>query len=194
MTTLQRPLATAAALIAGVLTAFSIAACAGSSAARTKEAADVFSPPASRAHKTYAVRINRGFIARVNAVCARANAATRAAHGAFPFPNFDPLHPDPATLPKVGAYFASSQSISDRVPGQLKQLGRPHTGRITWDDLLSLAARHQQIADRQIKAAEASDIAGFVATVKQVHATDVSIEHLALMAGFRKSSPCGTYY
>jgi hypothetical protein len=191
MTTLQRPLAIIAALIAGVLSAIAIAAGAGNSAVHITESAYVSSPPASSAH---IVRINPSFVARVNGVCARANAAIQAAHGAFPFPNFDPLHPDPATLPKVGAFFARSQSISDRVPARLEKLGKPRTGRITWNDLLRLAKRFQHIADRQIKAAQAADIPGFVATVRQLRATDTRIKHLGLKAGFQKSSPCSTYY
>jgi hypothetical protein len=45
--------------------------------------------------------IPSAFIAKVDAVCADAVPP----RGQFPFQNFDPMHPDPGLLPKVGAFF-----------------------------------------------------------------------------------------
>jgi hypothetical protein len=194
MSSIQRQLASAGALLGGVLTALAIAACAGSSAAHTTQTASIANAPASLASFSHVAQIDQLFITRVNRVCTLANADTQAAHGTFPFDDFDPLHPDSATLPKVGAFFARSQSITDRVPGQLERLGKPLAGTKTWRYLLWLAKRSRRIEDRQIKAALAGDIPGFVATVRQQQANSTSIKNLALMAGFRKSSPCGAYY
>jgi hypothetical protein len=131
-------------------------------------------------------KIDSAFVARADAVCARASkGAVR-----FPYRNFDPLHPDVKLLPKVGAFFAKRQAIADAVPKQLRQLGPPATGRALWTQMLTLATRDRAVADRQIKAAEASDGRGFVATVNAVSQTSNQLGHLAVAAGFSSSSPC----
>jgi hypothetical protein len=132
------------------------------------------------------IKLDSGFIARVNAVCARASV------GAVPFPytNFDPVHPNVRLLPKVGAFFAKRQAIADAIPGQLRALGQPATGQATWAQILPLTVRDRAIADRQIKAAEASDVPGFIATVNEITTVSNQLGRLAQQAGFTTSSPC----
>jgi hypothetical protein len=131
-------------------------------------------------------KIDPAFIARVDAVCARASKG-----GApFPYKNFNPEKPDVKLLPKVGAFFAKRQAIADAVPKQLRALGAPTTGQATWSQMLALATRSRAIADRQIKAAEASDVPGFVATVRAVGQVDNQLGRVANEAGFSNTSPC----
>src|SRR5690242_10410540 len=68
------------------------------------------------------VTIPAAFIAKVDAVCA--NGVQRLnAHGKFPYQQFDPLHPNTALLPKVGAFFRPNIAIDQSVVTQLKALG-----------------------------------------------------------------------
>src|SRR5205807_2637539 len=105
-------------LIAAVLAAAVLSAC-GSS----KKSATTSTP--STATTVGATKFDAPFIARVDAVCARAAAGARP----FPYPNFNPTRPDVKTLPKVGAFFARQQAVADAVPKQLRQLGSPTTGQ-----------------------------------------------------------------
>jgi hypothetical protein len=142
--------------------------------------------PTQTATTASPAKIDPAFIARVNAVCAAAS------KGATPFPyrNFNPIQPDVKLLPKVGAFFAKRQKIADAVPGQLRHLGHPASGQSTWARMLVLTARDRAIADRQIKAAEASDARAFVATVTEVSGVSSQLAQLARAAGFSSSSPC----
>ena len=131
-------------------------------------------------------KIDPAFIARVDAVCGRfAKAAPQ-----FPYPTFDPLHPDVKLLPKVGAFFAKQQPKADAVPKQLAALGPPATGQATWSQMLALGTRSRVVADQQIKAAEASNTRAFVATVNSVQQISTQLGNLADKAGFSISSPC----
>jgi hypothetical protein len=56
--------------------------------------------------------------------------------------------------------------------------------------MLTLATRSRAIADRQIKAAEASDAPGFVATVNAIRRTSDQLGRRAQQAGFSSTSPC----
>jgi hypothetical protein len=40
--------------------------------------------------------------------------------GFFPFQNFDPLHPDPKLLPKVGAFFRPNVATEQMIETQLR--------------------------------------------------------------------------
>jgi hypothetical protein len=56
--------------------------------------------------------------------------------------------------------------------------------------MVALARRDRAIADRQIKAAEASNVTEFVATVKAVGGISMQLRQLADAAGIPASSPC----
>lgn len=168
-----------------VLLAVAIAGCGGSSnsSATSRTTASIAEPSASS-------RLDAAFISRASAVCTRANVATEKAHGKFPYAKFDPLHPDPKLLPKVGAFFASSQAIADRVPGELQALGDPQQNAASWHRTLALARQSRAIADRQVAAAQASDAPAFVATVREIESVDMKLGRSAIAAGFAEHSPC----
>jgi hypothetical protein len=172
-----------------LLLAACIAGCGGSSnsTATSRTTASIPEPSASS-------RLDAAFIARADAVCARANAAIEKAHGKFPYSTFDPLHPDPKLLPKVGAFFASSQAIADRVPGELQALGDPQRNAALWHQMLALSRQSRAIAHRQVAAAQASNAPAFVATVQAIESESMNLGRLAITAGFAERSPCGQVF
>jgi hypothetical protein len=170
-------------LIAALLAATVLAACGSSKKGAT-------STTTSTATTLGATKIDPSFIARVDAICASAAASSKP----FPYPNFNPGRPDVKTLPKVGAFFARQQAVADALPKQLRQLGSPTTGQAIWSRMLALATQDRVIADRQIKAAKASDVAGFVATLQPVTTVSQQLQALARQAGFPSSSPCGKVF
>jgi hypothetical protein len=146
-------------------------------------------PVTSIPSPTPATALDAAFIAKANAICVRAKRALDA-KGQFPYHSFDPLHPDVKLLPKVGAFFAARRAIGDRVPAELRALGTPKKAAGQWSQIVALSKQDRAIADRQIKAAEASDAPAFVATVNAIAATDQRLGKLALGSGFGQSSPC----
>jgi hypothetical protein len=174
-----------------VLAAVGISACGssgGTTSSGTVPAQTATHPTISIASPSAATALDPSFVARADAVCASAKSRIDA-HGPFPYGNFDALHPDVKLLPKIGAFFAQVQSTSDRVPVELRQLGSPQKAQTLWHKMLALAKEDRAIADRQIAAAKASDVTGFVATVNAVHVTDMQLQKLAHEGGFA-NSPC----
>jgi hypothetical protein len=175
---------------ASVVLLLGVTACGSSNkSGSAATAASSTAPPAVSTPATAANKLEASFVARVNAVCARAKAAI-GAHGKFPYPTFDPLHPDVTLLPKVGAFFAATQATGDRVPRELRNLGNPRTGQGEWTQLVALATQSRLIADRQIAAAKASDVPAFVATVHAVQANETSLGQVGSVSGFNSASPC----
>jgi hypothetical protein len=177
---------------AAVLAAVSLSACGSSgktTSAATAPAQTTTHPTTSIASPTTATALEPAFIVRADAICARAKARIDT-HGPFPYQTFDPLHPDVKLLPKIGGFFAQNQSIADRVPIELRQLGSPQKAQALWREILALAKQSREIADRQITAAKGSDATRFVATVNEVQATNMRLQKLGLEGGFPGSSPC----
>ena len=175
-----------------VVLALGVAACGSSkrSNSATTAASSTSPPPAVSIPSTVATTLDPSFIARANAICARAKAAIDA-HGRFPYPSFDPLHPNPQLLPTIGAFFAANQPITERTLGELRGLGSPRRAQSQWTQLLALAKQDRVIADRQIVAAKAANVPAFVATVNAAHTSGPQLGKLGLTIGFTASSPCG---
>lgn len=179
-------------ILASVALAVGISAC-GSS---TKSSSVTASPVQTLTQRTTSTPsptpegpLDAAFIARANRVCARARSRL-AERGQFPYRTFNPLHPDITLLPKVAAFFAATRSVSDRLPIELRDLGIPRKAAGLWGQVILLAQQGRSIADRQIKAAEASNAAEFVATVIGVEAIGGQLGQKAITAGFAGSSPC----
>ena len=71
--------------------------------------------------------VNAGFVAHADQICTRASRQL-AALPPFPFPNFDPLHPDPRLLAQVGAFFTGPgdpRPIFQTLNTRLRALGKP---------------------------------------------------------------------
>jgi hypothetical protein len=97
-------------------------------------------------------------------------------------------------LPRVGAFFASSQAIADGVPGRLRALGDPLQDAAQWHDMLALARQSRTIADSQVAAAQASNTTAFVATVHEIESVDTNLSRLAITSGFAEHSPCSQVF
>jgi hypothetical protein len=187
------------AVIASVLAAVGISACGSSGKSSSVASAPpqtTTAPPQTTTHPLASTPspspttvFEASFIARANAVCERAKSII-AAHGQFPYPNFDPLHPELKLLQKLGAFLAATQPVGDRVPIELHDLGTPRESPTLWTGIVNLAKRYRTIADRQIKAAEASNVSAFVATVNEAFATDKQLTQLTSVGGLPPSSPC----
>jgi hypothetical protein len=183
-----RRLVEAASIVAAavvLLLVACIAGCGGSSnsTATSRTTASIPEPSGSS-------RLDAAFVARANAVCVRANVATEKAHGKFPYSSFDPLHPDAKLLPRVGAFFASSQAIADRVPAELQALGDPQRNAALWHQMLVLSRQSRGIAHRQVAAAQTSNALAFVTTVRAIESVDMNLGRMAITAGFAERSPC----
>ena len=111
---------------------------------------------------------NEVFIGRANRACRASDARARRL-GGFPFPSFDPFHPDPALLPKVGRFFdvPARHRLPRALLRTLQRLGGPPASGRAWRGVLQ--ARRAVIAneDAQIKAALAGEGPAFVRTVYQ---------------------------
>jgi hypothetical protein len=178
-------------IVAGVvlLPVACVAGCGGSSSSNVTSLTTTATPAPSASSP-----LDAAFIARANAICVRAIVAAEKAHGKFPYSNFEPLRPDPKLLPKVGAFFASSQAIADRVPGELQALGDPQQSVALWHQLLALTRQSRAVAHRQVAAAQASNAPAFVASVHEIESGDMNLRRLAITAGFAERSPCGQVF
>jgi hypothetical protein len=173
-----------------VAVAVGIAACGSSSKTSSSTAtAPGGHPTASIATPTPATAPKPTFVAQVNSICARAVPRLNA-KGKFPYPNFDPLHPNVKLLPKVGAFIASVQALDARVPEQLARLGNPGNRQAEWQQILVLANSLRTGAGRQIRAARASNARTFVAATREVESIEMRLQKLALEVGLKSSSPC----
>jgi hypothetical protein len=111
---------------------------------------------------------NARFIRRANAACRAIKAKAKSLPG-FPFPSFDPFHPDQTLLPQVARFF--DQPARRRLPlallRQLENLAQPPTNWRAWRNVLT--ARHGLIMNEtaQIKAALADNASAFVRTIYQ---------------------------
>jgi hypothetical protein len=172
-----------AAIWLAMLAAVTLAACGGGN----DESA------ASTATTAAGAKIAPAFLAKVDAVCARANKRF-AANGQFPFQSFDPLHPDSKVLPKVGEFFRPNIATERMVENQLRALGEPATGVPQWNAIRTHAIASEANAIKQVHAALASDVTGFVATVKEADRLHGQVDAEAQAAGFAASSPCAKVF
>ena len=144
---------------------------------------------ASNTTTAASAKIAPAFLAKVDAVCAKASKRF-AANGQFPFQNFDPLHPDPERLPKVGAFFKPNIATERMVQNQLRALGEPETGAPLWKAIRTHVIASEANAIKQVHVALASDVTRFVATVNEANRLHAQVDNEAQAAGFTSSSPC----
>jgi len=140
-------------------------------------------------------KLDPPFIAKANTVCKSVSASFRQVLGkTFPYPNFNPEKPDPVTLRLVGAHFHKALSIYKAVPGELKALGEPTTGRQLWLELRGLADEDETLAIEQQADALAGNAKAFVANVNAVNKLQSKIDSTGAAAGFAASSACASTF
>jgi len=138
--------------------------------------------------------ITPAFIAKVNTYCSAEEASFNKVLGKFPYPNFNPNHPDVKTMRLVGKHFEKALSLRHAIPAQLKALGEPQVGQSQWDELRLLATQSDDTALTQIRVALAGNVKGFIATVNQTGSIHNELVKEAQKDGFAKSSPCGEVF
>jgi hypothetical protein len=111
---------------------------------------------------------NAHFIRRANAACSAIQTKASRLPG-FPFPNFDPFHPDPNLLRQVGRFF--DQPARRQLPlallSRLQVLGPPAASRTAWRNVLTARRGLLKNEADQIRAALADDAPAFVRTVSK---------------------------
>jgi len=91
--------------------------------------------------------------------------ASKAPQKRFPYPDFNPMKPDVAKLPAIGAFYtANGWPVAHMLQTQLHALGEPDSGRKVWDRFLAQFDRYIATYRQQIETARKSDAKGFTAT------------------------------
>jgi hypothetical protein len=145
------------ALFAGAL----IAGCGGSSHKATSAPASTSTPGAGN------TGLDPAFRKRANLVCTRIQEAFRKLPP-FPYPSFDPTHPDVSKLPAIARYFASgSLPLSQSAGRALRALGQPARGQSAWQQFISVQQAKVVTFEHQVASARRSDATAFTATVYQ---------------------------
>jgi hypothetical protein len=109
------------------------------------------------------------FVTRAERYCQRGNADIHRLPS-FPFQNFDPLHPDPQVLPKVGKFFTGPGNevpIAQRLVRQLRSLGTPPARKRAWMQVLATFQVFIAVIDREATTALRGDADGWVKAVRE---------------------------
>jgi len=109
---------------------------------------------------------NTAFIRRADAACN----ATEVIGGKlpdFPYPTFDPFHPDKNVLPQVGRFFdqPTRRHLPEELLTELEKLGQPPSNSGAWQDVLEARRAVLKTETSQINAALAGNTSAFVRTV-----------------------------
>jgi hypothetical protein len=119
--------------------------------------------------------VSASAVAQIDAVCGDWKAQLDA-RGRLNVPGFDPENPDPALLPQVGAHFAAALPIGAAAIEQIKAIDAPPDEQADVDRLVAALEAQQANAQRQVDAATAADLNGFVPTLA---ATDALMQDIA---------------
>jgi hypothetical protein len=114
---------------------------------------------------------NNRFRAHADALCT-ATAKQLAALPRFPFTNFDPLHPDPKLLPKVGRFFTGPGDPRPLLRGlntHLRALGQPPADRNAWTHVLAAQIAGLAVRTAQDNAALTANASAFVKSLGDVN-------------------------
>ena len=112
--------------------------------------------------------VDARLIVHADQICTRASRQL-AALPPFPLSNFDPLHPDPALLPQVGAFFTGPgdpRPIFQTLNTRLRALDQPPAGRGWWARMLHARGAELAVINEQDRAALAGDAPAFVRSVR----------------------------
>ena len=131
------------------------------------------------------------FVSTANAICAKA-VAKHDGHP-FPVPNFNPLQPRAQDLPAVGKYLAQYGDAS-ATAARLDTLSAPPRHHADWEKLRLLIDQSAANAQRQIAAAERSDVTGFEQTVTIARSLGNQINQIGPNPGFTSSSACSAVF
>ena len=125
--------------------------------------------------------------AQIDAVCADWKAQLDA-RGPLNVEGFDPESPDPALLPAVGTHFGAGLPFGAAAIDQIKAIEVPADQEADVDRLVAALEAQQANAQRQVEAATAADLNGFVPTLANADALTDEVESAAQTLG---ANHCG---
>ncbi len=100
------------------------------------------------------------FKAKADIACQAVGAELRQ-QGAFPFPDFDPDHPDASRFPQIASYEAQTVAAEKEWQTRMHEIGTPKTGGATWLKLLQAIDLAVGYTVAQQQAAAKGDAAAF---------------------------------
>jgi len=99
----------------------------------------------------------------------------------FPFPTFDPLHPEVSKLPAIARFFESgSLPAYQKLLAKLKKVKPPAAEKQKYEQFVNQVDALVANLKRQIASAKSSDAKGFIATVKAAGGTGLPDAESAL--------------
>ena len=168
-------------IAAGILL-LSMSAC-GSSGKSATSPTTTTAPSASQS-----TQVDAAFKAKAAAVCKAAGDKLRA-QGSFPFPNFDPEHPDASELPAIATYEAKTVATERSWQTQLRALGQPSSGASAWMGFLArIDTAVNETAAQQAAAQHGNSIA-FTQTFHELSSSGLSNSQLAASVGLAACDP-----
>ncbi len=138
-----------------------------------------FPPPA---------KVDSAFKAKVAPLCTAANTALKA-QGAFPYPAFDPSHPDVADLPGIAGYEAKTVATEKSWQSQLEALGKPSAGSLRWKRYLAAVNHTVKETVAQQAAAQSGAAATFTTTYKALSSEQKADAKAAQRLGLPSCDP-----
>ena len=169
---------TALAAIAAVATA--LGACGGGSDSSSSTSTSSESSGTGTPVGPDAALENSPFGKRVTSVCFLGTQALGSLPR-FPFPGFDPLHPEVSKLPAIARYFENgSLPAYQKLIAELKKVNPPAAEKQKYEEFVHQLELLVANLQRQTAAAKSSDVKGFIATVKTAGGTGLPNAESAL--------------
>ena len=169
--------------IATAIVLLSISACGSSSKSGAKSTTTTTSTRASTS-----AEVDSSFKAKAVAACTAAGDNLRS-QGAFPFPDFDPEHPDASKLPVIAAYEAKTVATLRAWQAELHALGQPSTGSAAWSTFLADVDRSVKSTVEQQDAARRGAGANFTQTFHDLSSHGLSGTQAAQAVGVPSCDP-----
>ena len=133
-------------------------------------------------------KVDAAFKAKVVLLCTAASTALKA-QGAFPYPSFDPSHPDVSDFPGIAAYEAKTVATEKSWQSQLQALGKPTAGGIRWKKFLTTVNRTVKETVAQQAAAQTGAGAAFTTTYKTLSSEQKTDAKAAQRIGLPSCNP-----
>ena len=90
----------------------------------------------------------------------------------FPYPTFNPFHPDASKLPAIGRFFEkNSVPAFEKIAADVKNVKPTAAEKQHFEAFVRQIEMQVPDLKRQIAAAKSSDVSGFIATVKEIGAS-----------------------
>jgi hypothetical protein len=90
----------------------------------------------------------------------------------FPYPTFNPFHPDASKLPAIGRFFEkNSLPAFEKIAADVKKVKPTAAEKKHFEAFVRQIDQQVPDLSRQIAAAKSSDVSGFIVTVRQIGAS-----------------------